>query len=338
VVLLVGASTSLAALLAGRFLQGVVSGVVFSVGSAWLTELVADAGVASRRASAAMSLGFSLGPLSAGFLGQFAPLPDVLSYLVHVLFIAVALVLVARAPETVADRRRRGRWVNLGVPTRARPAFLAFVVPAALLVFTFPSIAVTVLPLGLEAAMPGLELVATGLVAGTTLGVGVLVQPLARRLGLARSASLGAASGGVGLLLGAVAMTAEQPLLLLPVSLLLGLGYGLSLPAGLTATQQLADPAHRGALTSTYLALTYLGFGTPVVLSAVSDGLDFVPALLAFASIAIAATLWLAFGPGARWVAARHAETVAAAGHPGVASPGQPPAVAPPRGEGEVRR
>ena len=309
VILLVGASTSLTALLAGRFLQGVVSGVVFSVGSAWLAELVPDAGAASRRASASMSLGFALGPLSAGFLGQFAPLPDVLSYLVHLVFVAVAVALVARAPETVRTRRVRERWINLGVPPAARPAFLAFVVPAALLVFTFPSIAVTVLPLGLETAMPGLELVATGLVAGVTLGVGVLIQPLAGRLGIARSAPIGAGSGALGLLLGAVAITLEQPLLLLPVSLLLGGGYGLSLPAGLTATQQLADPAHRGALVSTYLALTYLGFGAPVVLTAVSDDLDFVPAVLGFAAAALVATVWLTFGPGARWVAQRHAAT-----------------------------
>lgn len=309
VVLLVGASTSLPALLTGRFLQGVVSGVVFSVGSAWLAELLPDQGAASRRASAAMSLGFSLGPLSAGFLGQFAPWPDVLSYVVHLVFVAVAVVLVARAPETVVDRRARGRLVNLGVPPGARRAFVGFVVPAALLVFTFPSIAVTVLPLGLEGAMPGLELVATGLVAGVTLGVGVLIQPLAGRLGVGRSASTAAASGTLGLLLGALSITVGQPLLLLPVSLLLGAGYGLALPAGLTATQRLADPAHRGALVSTYLALTYLGFGAPVILTAVSDGLAFVPAALGFATLSGAITAWLVFGPGARWVAEREAET-----------------------------
>lgn len=325
VLLLVGASSSLVALLLGRFLQGVVSGVVFSVGSAWLAELVPDAGSASRRASAAMSLGFALGPLTAGFLGQFAPFPDVLSYVLHLVFVVVAVVLVARAPETVLTRRRRDRWVNLGVPGPARPAFLAFVVPAALLVFTFPSIATTVLPLGLEQAMPGLELVATGLVAGVTLGVGVLIQPLAGRLGASRSAPLAAYLGTSGLALGAVAIGAEIPLLLLPVSLLLGGGYGLGLASGLTATQQLADPAHRGALVSTYLALTYLGFASPVILSAVSDGLAFVPALLGFAAFSLGLALWLTFGPGARLVAERRRAAAAevSEGDPPRASTGE---------------
>lgn len=335
VVLLVGATETLAALLAGRFLQGVVSGVVFSVGSAWLTELVDDPGAASRRASAAMSLGFSLGPLTAGFLGQYAPLPDRLSYLLHLAFVVVAVALVARAPETVVRRPGRGRWVNLGVPAGARPAFLAFVLPTALLVFTFPSIAATVLPLGLEPAMPGLELVATGLVAGVTLGVGVLVQPLAGRLGIAVAAPVGAGAGALGLVLGAVALSSGRPLLLAPVAVLLGAGYGLSLPAGLTATQQLADPAHRGALTSTYLALTYLGFGAPVVLTAVSDGLDFLPAALALAGLAALATAWLSVGPGARLVAARHAETEAAIA---ASAPGRPAAGTAPQGGEAPRR
>jgi hypothetical protein len=307
---LLGAATSLAALLVGRLLQGAVSGVVFSVGSAWLAELVGDASVASRRATVAMSLGFSLGPLSAGVIGQYLPAPTVLPYTVHLALMAGALVLGPRARETVVRRAGPGRVIDLGVPRAARPAFLAFVVPAALCVFTFPSVAISVLPLGLQQVLPGVELVTTGAVAGVTLGVGALVQPLEARLGAVRAAPLAATTGALGFALAWAATSGGLPWLLLPTAVLLGTGYGLALAAGLTATQWLADPAQRGALVSTFYALTYLGFAVPVVIAAVSPGTDFTAALAVLATVTAAIGLWLAAGPGRRLVTARRRATV----------------------------
>ena len=310
--LLITASVSFPALLVGRLLQGVVSGVVFSVGTAWMAETVPDAATASRRAAIAMSLGFSLGPLTSGLVAQWLPAPTVLPYLLHLGLVAVALIRVRSIPETVVRRVGRGPLVHLGVPHPARAAFVTFVVPAALGVFTFPSISITILPLGLQDAMPGVDLAVTGLVAGLTLGVGVLVQPIGRRLGVVRAAPLGALAGAIGLGLGLAATTTEQPWLLLPTAVLLGTGYGWSLTAGLTATQWLADPAARGALVSTYYALTYLGFGAPVLLSLASTGTDFGPALLGLAGVALVVALWLAAGPGGARVVARRAEVVPA--------------------------
>jgi MFS family permease len=83
-----------AALFAGRFLQGAVSGVVFSVGSAWLGELVGSPARAARLTTAALSAGWGLGPLTAGILGQWFPAPTVLPYLVYLGF-GVPLLLSA---------------------------------------------------------------------------------------------------------------------------------------------------------------------------------------------------------------------------------------------------
>jgi MFS family permease len=66
------AASSVPLLYAGRFLQGAVSGVVFSVGSAWLAEISGDAATAARRAGVALSAGWALGPFSAGVIGEVA--------------------------------------------------------------------------------------------------------------------------------------------------------------------------------------------------------------------------------------------------------------------------
>jgi predicted MFS family arabinose efflux permease len=295
-----GASASVPLLLLGRLLQGMVSGAVFSVGSAWIGELVTDPGAASRRATTALSMGFALGPLSAGILGQLAPWPLALPYLVHLTLVAVGLVLLRRVPETHLDRTPDGPIINLGVPRAARGAFLAFAVPAGLCVFTFPSVAMTVLPLRLQAAMPGRDVLVTGVVGGVTMVAGVLIQRVEKGIGPERAAPLGAALGVLGVAAGLGGAALDAPLLLLPAAALLGAGYGLTLASGLTATQILAAPSARGALVATFYAVTYLGFGVPVAMAAGSDGTDLDGALVVLAAAVLLVGVVLQVGPGRR--------------------------------------
>jgi MFS family permease len=274
-VLFLGAGSSMALLFLGRFLQGAVSGVVFSIGTAWLGELVGgDGGRAARLTTAALGGGWALGPLMAGLLGQWAPAPTVLPYLVHVALMAVGLVLLLPIPETLPPERRRldGPVLNLGVPPGARWPFALVVLPIAVGVFTFPSTAVTVLPLLLIPSMPGIAVAVTGVVAGVTLLTGVLAQPLERRLGAVRAGPVGIAVGSLGLGLSLVAAGLDAWPVLVPVAVLLGVGYGLCLAAGLTTVARLASPTERGSLTGTFYACAYLGFGVPLLLSLLAGG------------------------------------------------------------------
>lgn len=273
--LFLGASGSVLVLFVCRFLQGAVSGVVFSVGTAWLGELIGEPERSARATTAALGGGWAIGPLVSGLMAQWLPLPTVLPYLVHVALMLVGLALLLgastaggqpRIPETLLDRRR-GPVVNLGVPRDARVPFVVVVLPVAVGVFTFPSTAVTVLPLLLTPAMPQIAVAITGLVAGMTLLTGVFAAPLGRRLGAVTAGPTGLAIGAAGFALSLLgAATGAWPLLV-PVALMLGVGYGLCLAAGLTMVAQLASPTARGALTGTFYACAYLGFGVPLLLS-----------------------------------------------------------------------
>lgn len=267
--LFLGAGSSTFLLFLCRFLQGAVSGVVFSVGTAWLVELDGDAGRSARLTTAALGGGWALGPCLSGVLAQWLPWPTVLPYLMHVALMAVGLALLPRVPETLAPAdRRRGALVNLGVPGPARRPFLLVVLPIAIGVFTFPSTAVTVLPLLLTPTMPEIAVAITGFVAGVTLLTGTLAPPLARRLGTAAGpVGLGIGAAGLGLALLGVALHSWP--VLVPTALLLGFGYGLCLTGGLTLVGELASPTARGALTGTFYACAYLGFGVPLLLSVI---------------------------------------------------------------------
>jgi hypothetical protein len=265
------AGDSLLLLFAARFAQGVVSGVVFSVGSAWVGELsrASGEGAGGRRAAFAMTAGFSLGPLTSGLLGQYAPAPTVLPYLVHVLLVAVGLAFALRLPETVDVQQRRSTGID-GTPAAPliRPGdgllVLTVLAPVAVCVYAFPSTIISAVPLLVELPYGGVAV--TGVLAGVTLGAGTVVAGLQRRLGT-WTAVVGAALGTLGF--GGAAGFAETGALpwLVVAAPLLGAGGGLCLAAGLTLTARLAAPARLGALTSLFLACAYVGFAAPFVMA-----------------------------------------------------------------------
>lgn len=249
----------------GRFLQGLVSGVVFSVATAWLTELSDPSrpDLAGRRASVAMTLGFSLGPLTAGVLAQWAPVPIALPYAVHLALMSLGLVAVWPVPETLRARAR-GPLLALRLRPGSRGAFWLVVAPVAVAVYSFASVPISVLPLLLP--RQPYPLAFTGLIGAVTLGAGTLAALQTRRL-RSWGMSAGVAAGVVGYLLCLFAVLAGSPLLALAAATALGLGNGLALATGLALTQRLADPTARGALTSVFYALAYVGFAAPFLVA-----------------------------------------------------------------------
>jgi predicted MFS family arabinose efflux permease len=284
------AGDSLTLLFLARFAQGVVSGVVFSVGSAWVGELslASGEGAGGRRAAFAMTAGFSLGPLTSGLLGQYAPAPTVLSYLIHVALVAVGLVLALRLPETVdlLHPSRTGPDRTPDAPL-IRPGDGLLVVtvlaPVAICVYAFPSTVISAVPLLVELPYGGVAV--TGVLAGVTLGAGTVVAGLQRRLG-PWTAVVGAALGTAGFAAAAAfAATGALPWLIVCAPLL-GSGGGLCLAAGLTLTARLAAPSRLGALTSLFLACAYIGFAAPFAVAVAARATSATVPLAAAAGLA----------------------------------------------------
>jgi MFS family permease len=295
-VLVAGAHT-VALLFLGRLLAGVSSGTVFAAGTAWLRETslppVGTAGheAAARRAAVAMTAGFGLGPLVAGMLAQWAPAPGVVPFLPHIALMVVVLLTLGKAPETVAQGRRRR--VRLSVPGLRSPRFRGVVAPMAPWVFAAPAIAFALPPsvVGAEHATDGVALAAA--ITALTAFSGVLVQPLARRLDQHAESNRAGIAGllvlTAGLALSALTAQARQTWLLVPCAIVLGCAYGLCLIAGLVEVHRLADSDALAGLTAVYYALTYLGFTVPYLL-ALAAHLASYPVLLLIATALALAT------------------------------------------------
>ncbi|WP_222131201.1 MFS transporter [Pseudonocardia sp. C8] len=293
--LFLGGASALWLLFVARFVQGLASGAVFSVGSAWLQDQAGTAGAAraARAASIAQTAGFCLGPLVSGLIGAYGPWALTLPYLVHVALLVpavAAMLAVVGVGALPAAAGRRGLLPRPGLDAPARRAFVRVVVPTAVCVYAFPAVAVTVLPLLLPGAA---GLVAfTGLLAALTLGTGTLVQPFAHRLG-PRTGPVGAGLGMLGFAAGVLAAFAESVIAVGVAGVLLGAGGGLCLNAGLTLVGRLAPAAGRGAANGVFYTAAYLGFAAPYLATAfvTVDRLAFPLAVLAVITAVTAA--WL---------------------------------------------
>lgn len=295
---LISGSQFTVALYLGRFLAGAVSGVVFAAGTAWVKELSVppydlrggeQAG--ARRAAIALSAGFGLGPLVSGLLAQWGPFPLVVPYLAHLLVMALILPLLWRAPETVQSGGdgRPALLSRLWVDAASHPRFLTVVAPLAPWVFGAPVVAFAVLPSVVRGHTQGFGIAFAGAAAGVTMGVSVLVQPIARRLdrvSSVRGAAAGLGSVIAGMLVAAAAAVAGSPLLVLAAAVVLGAGCGLCLVSGLLEVQRLAGAGELAGLTAVYYALTYVGFAVPLILAELAPVLGYPGLLICLAFLA----------------------------------------------------
>lgn len=279
----------------GRFLAGVASGAAFGPGAAWIRELSATAppGAGARRAAIAVSGGFGLSALVAGILGEFLPAPDLTPYLPHLVLGVVAMVFAWNAPDPFRPRRDAPRAPLVPVGARTRE-FALGVAPWAPMVFGCASMSFIVLA-GLVGGDAGMPVLYAGVLAGLTLGAGVLVQPAARRLASAaapwRVPVAGLVAAAIGMAAGAgLSAAGDLPLralAMLPVAVVLGAAYGTLLVGGLVEVELQSGPEEHAAMVAVFYVLAYLGMATPYAIAALTPFGGPVPWIAAIAVVCV---------------------------------------------------
>ena len=209
--------------------------------------------------------------------------PRVVPYLPHIVLIALVLLLLRNAPETVTPHT--GRALRVSLPGIHSRRFLRVVAPMAPSVFAAPAIAFALLPSVVGAAHTEDGTAVTAAITALCALAGVLIQPLARRLDTRRnrSGTVGLLLLGAGLVLAAVTTETRETWMLVPSATVLGSAYGLCLVAGLVEIQALAGQGALAGLTAAFYALTYLGFAAPYLLAEAAH-LASYPVLLTLAA------------------------------------------------------
>jgi MFS family permease len=267
-------------LLVGRLVVGAGVGLAMTSGTAWASDLRGTAGAAT--AGAVLITGFAVGPFAGGLIAGAGDRGVEVSF-----GLAAVLVLIAMAAIVVAGRRSEPIPVAAADPKLPRATKLSSVralswaMPLAPWVFASATLGFITIP----------SRVHTGLAAPTAAGIAALLVNGSSGViqVVARVGSWGPRAGTVGAALAALsyALIAVSPAnmtltLAVPLLLMLGCAGGLSLREGLIDLEAAAPQHVRGALTGAFYALTYIGFGLPLLLTGVGfDGSHVILATMA---------------------------------------------------------
>lgn len=273
---------TLAALCAGRALQGAAVGLATGASAAALRELLPSRPEwASRFTLLASSGGVAAGPVIGGLL-SLLPGATTAPYYIHSVLLAALLVplylirarpaimlpapsrpLYALAPRrpSVSRQARGAFWLAAGV------GFLSFAV------FGF---CLSLAPGYFAQVLDTQSRPLVGVLAGLPLGASALSQLVSVRGRLAVPAGL--AVLGVSVMLLGAAGTWHSPLLLVAAAAAAGLGQGVAFRTVFNEVAGKVEPARHAQIISTVYVITYLGSAVPVLGLGWAGGMFGVPA------------------------------------------------------------
>jgi len=263
-------ATNVMFLFVARVISGLAAGLGASALTAWIAELEPnhDRAHGGAVASSANLGGLMAGGLLAGVLATYCPWPLRLSYVVNLMSAAVLLVVMIRAPETVAHRARSLRDLSLrpriGVPKGIR---LAFVAPAAMAFsgFALGGFYAAIAPSILSHTLHETQPIFAGVTVAAFFGAAALAAVLTQKVQGRRVILIALALLIVGLGLLVLAEIARSFWLLALATIATGASMGLSYRGSLQIISKIAPDDRRAELVAAYLLVCYTANALPVI-------------------------------------------------------------------------
>jgi MFS family permease len=285
---------SLGWLFIGRVLSGLSAGIFTGTATATIVDLAPEKGKsrASLIAAAVNMGGLGTGPLVAGVLAQYVPLPLALCFIVDLFLVVLAVFGVYVVAEPV---RRTGtvrlRPQKITVPTEIRGVFTRAAI-AGFAGFAVMGLFTAVSPAFLTTVLHNTNHAVTGAVVLSVFLASTLGQSLSMTIGERRALTLGCVGLIVGMIFVGSSLLIRSLTVLIVGAIIAGLGQGMSFRAGLGAVAGASPPDKRGEITSTYFVMLYVGIAIPVIgegAAAVALGLT-VSGVVFAALVAVLAT------------------------------------------------
>ena len=262
---------SLALIFAGRVISGLSAGLWTGTGTAALVDLVpGDRRRLATFVAVVVNLGgLGLGTLLAGLLADYCRSPLRLPFIVDLGLLAPAVVGVLLAPESVPRQRFRLRLQRLRVPEEVHAVFVRGAA-AGFAAFAVGGVFSAVAPAFLGQVLGRTSHTLAGLLVFLLFGVSIVGQLAVPWLSDRRALVAGCALflAGTGLL--ALALAIESLATLLASSVVLGLGQGVVIAAGLAAINQRAPVAQRSETASSFFVVLYVGLSVPVIATGIA--------------------------------------------------------------------
>jgi MFS family permease len=254
-------------LFVGRVLSGVSAGIFTGTATATIVDLAPDEGKsrASLVAAAANMGGLGAGPLLAGVLAQYAPLPLALCFIVDLLLVVLAILGVFAVAEPVQrPATMRLRPQKITVPAEIQGVFTRAVI-AGFAGFAVLGLFTAVSPAFLGTVLHDTNSALTGAVVLSVFLASTVGQSLSMVIGERRALLLGCAGLIAGMILVGTSLPVRSLAVLIVGAVVAGVGQGMSFRAGLETVTSASPPAKRGEITSSYFVMLYVGIAIPVI-------------------------------------------------------------------------
>jgi MFS family permease len=254
-------------LFAARALQGLAVGAISGTATAALVEVepTHEHGNAALAAALAQAGGSSLGPITAGVLAEWAPLPRMLCYLVGMAAALAAAIAVLACPE---PPHRTGAWrLQIPVIPDGEGAAFARAALTASAVWSVAALFFAVGPTYSASLLSSHNLVLLAAIATVMLATSCVAQVVAlrRRPAPATIEPLGLLLLALGLGTLVAAFPLHSLALLLLAGMLAGAGHGLGFLGSQIEINILAPDERRGEVTAAFVTVIYLGVAISVI-------------------------------------------------------------------------
>jgi MFS family permease len=281
--------------IAGRVVQGVVSGAATAAFTAVLVEL-APAGrknLGPVLGSVGLTGGLAFGSLLAGVGIQFTSHANTIAFVVlSVLTVAGGLAVIA-SPETIERRPGALRTLipDVAIPSAARAEFVA-AAPVVAAVWMLAGLSGGLAPSMVQTVFHRDSGLLDGLAGFIAPAVSVVVGLSFARVSPRRAMTIGIYASIVGSL-GIIGGAASGHLLaMFAGQAVAGIGFGAAFTAALGLVIPLADAHRRAGVVAGIYVVSYVGLGVPVVVAgALTDVLGVVPTVGWYSAVVVLLSL-----------------------------------------------
>ncbi len=249
-----------------RVVSGFSAGIFTGTATAYLVDLAPDD---RRRFASLVALvanlgGLGCGTLLAGLLADYAAHPLRLPFAVDLALLVPATVGLLLTPETVARRGFRFRLQRLSVPAEVRGVFTR-AAAAGFGTFAVAGVFSSVAPAFLAQELGRHSHALAGVLVFLLFATSLIGQLAVPRLSERRALLVGCALLLLGVALLGLAIGVESLAALFASAVVVGLGQGVVIGAGLAAINQRAPVEQRGETASSFFVVIYVGLSVPVI-------------------------------------------------------------------------
>ena len=263
---------SIGGLLLGRLFSGFSAGIMTGTATVAIIELAPKSW--SRRATliatAANMFGLGLGPLLAGLTSQYLPQPLHLVFWLHLGCLALAMLGVVLAQETVERPPvPRLRVMRPSIPPGVRAMFIPAAI-AGMAGFSVAGLFTSMVPSIMRQVMGQSDGVVIGAVVGSFFAASVVGQAALQWIPARSHMTTGCAGLILGMVTLGLSISTEQLGLLMIAGALAGIGQGMVFRAGMGAVTAASPAHHKAAVSSALFVVFYFSMSLPVIAVGVS--------------------------------------------------------------------